>query len=186
MMKIIKINDQNHRDVLLMREINLSVYLTICAALIVVFIGGCGFYSFSGSLAPHLNTVAVPLFENRTPEFGITEEITDTIVDEFTRDNTLKIADRTNADVLLEGSIVRINDRAGGFNAQERVSDYKVYVTVSIKCTDQQKQQLLWEERITQWGSYDPAAGSDSRAAGISEAIDKISQETLNKTVSGW
>jgi hypothetical protein len=169
-----------------MREIRVPVLLCLCAALFPMITGGCGFYSFSGSLAPHLNTVAVPLFENRTPEFGITEEMTDTIIDEFTRDNTLKIADRTSADVLLEGTIVRINDRAGGFDAQERVSDYKVYVTVAIKCTDQRKQQPLWEERITQWGSFDPAAGPDSRAAGISEAIDKISQETLNKTVSGW
>jgi hypothetical protein len=168
------------------REIHTSIRFYKYAATLLLICTGCGFYSFSGSLAPHLNTVAVPLFENRTAEFGITEDMTDIIIEEFTRDNTLKISDRSGADVLIEGVILRINDRAGGFDAQERVQDYKIYLTVSIKCTDQQKQQLLWEERITQWGSFDPSAGPESRNDGIAEAIEKISQEVLNKTVSGW
>ncbi len=146
----------------------------------------CGVYSFKGSLAPHLKTVAVPLFENRTAEFGIAEELTDALIDEFTRDNSLKIADRSSADVLIEGVIVRVNDRAGAFDQRERVQDLKVYITVKIKCVDQVKRQVMWEERITQWGSYDPAGGPDARLDGIAEAIDKISQEVLNKTVSGW
>jgi len=153
---------------------------------LLLFIGGCGLYSFSGSLAPHLNTVAVPLFDNRTVEFGLSEQITDTVIDEFTRDNTLKIADRSAADVLVEGTITRLDDRAGAFDAQERVQDLKIYISVSVKCTDQVKNQVMWEERITQWGIYDPAEGPDARLDGISEAIEKISQEVLNKTVSGW
>jgi len=146
----------------------------------------CGFYSFKGSLLPHLKTVAIPLFENRTAEFGIAEQLTDAIIDEFTRDNSLKIADRSAADVLIEGSIVRINDRAGAFDQREQVQELKVYITVNIKCTDQVQHQTMWEERITQWGSYDPSGGPDARLDGIAEAIDKISEQVLTKTVAGW
>ena len=146
----------------------------------------CGIYSFKGSLAPHLHTIAIPLFENRTAEFGVPEELTDAIIEKFTQDNSLKIADRSNADVVLEGTIVRINDRAGAYNAQERVQELKIYITVSIKCMDQVRRQMLWEERLTQWGSYDPSEGADARLDGLNEAIDKLSEEILNKTVSGW
>ena len=146
----------------------------------------CGIYSFKGSLAPHLNTVAIPLFDNRTAEFGITEEMTDTMIEKFTQDGSLKNMDKSSADVLVEGTIERINDGAGAFDANEQVQDLKIYVTVQIKCTDQVKRQVIWEERITQFGSYDPAEGPDARLDGISEAIEKISEEVLNKTVSGW
>ena len=146
----------------------------------------CGFYSFSGSLAPHLKTVAVPLFENRTAEFGLSEELTDTVIDEFNQDNTLKIADRNSADILINGTIVRVDDRAGAYTQNEVVQDLKIYLTVNIKCLDQVKRTILWEERLTQWGTYDLAGGADARLDGISEAIDKVSEEILNKTVSGW
>jgi hypothetical protein len=146
----------------------------------------CGIYSFSGSLAPHLKTVAVPLFDNRTVEYGIAEEITDIVVEEFTRDNSLKIADRGDADILVEGSIIRVDDRAGSFNKQEQVQDLKIYITIHVKATDQVKRTVLWDERLTQWGTFDPSSGPDARTDGIQEALEKISKEILNKTVSGW
>lgn len=163
---------------------NLIVFGIFCANILVFM--QCGFYSFSGSLPSHLNSVAVPLFENKTAEFGISEEITDTVIEEFNRDGSLKIADRNSADVLVEGSIIRIDDRAGAFTRQEEVQDLKIYLTVKVKCTDLVKRQTMWDERVTQFGTYDPAAGADGRLEAISEAIEKISEEILNKTVSGW
>ena len=71
----------------------------------ILFVPGCGYYSLKGSLPPHLKTVAIPLMENKTAEFGITETLTDAVTDEFVRDGSLKITDRSSADVLLIGSI---------------------------------------------------------------------------------
>jgi hypothetical protein len=159
---------------------------TLLISIVFVSLFACGIYSFKGSLAPHLKTVAIPLFDNRTAEFGVTEEMTDTMIEKFTQDGSLKLMDQTSADVLLEGTISRISDRAGAFDANERVQDLNIYVTVQIKCTDLVKRQIMWEERMTQFGSYDPAEGPDARLDGISEAIEKISKEVLNKTVSGW
>ena len=54
---------------------------------------GCFRYSFSGAVPSHLKTIAVPLLDNQTAEFGIAERITDQLISEFQRDNTFKIAD---------------------------------------------------------------------------------------------
>ncbi len=158
-------------------------YLTLFG---IFFVLSCGYYSLKGSLPPHLKTVAIPLFENRTPEFGITETLTDAVIDEFVRDGSLKLVDRTAADVLITGTITSVNDRAGAFDQQETVADIKVYVSVSIECLDQVKRQKMWGERITQFGTYDPAEGPDGRTGAYDEAFEKISQEILNKTVSNW
>jgi hypothetical protein len=160
-----------------------NFYLFLCLAGLLF---RCGIYSFSGSLAPHLKTVAVPLFDNRTVEYGIAEDLTDTVINEFTQDNSLKISERGDADVLIEGSIVRVEDRAGAFNSEEQVQDIKIYVTAKVKATDQVKKTVLWDERLTQWGTFDPSGGPDARTDAIHEALDKISKEILNKTVSGW
>ena len=151
----------------------------------VVFIN-CGIYSFKGSLPPHLNSVAIPLFDNRTAEFGVTEEMTDTVIETFTQDGSLKISDRSNADILLEGTITQVSDRTGAFDARETVQDLKIYISVQVKCTDQVKRLIMWEERLTQFGTYDPSQGPDARVDGITDAIEKICEEILNKTVSGW
>ena len=146
----------------------------------------CGFYSLKGSLPPHLNTVAVPLFDNRTAEFGITETLTDAVTDEFVRDGSLKLSDQTNADVVINGTIVSINDRAGAFDQQETVQDVNVYISVRVEVFDQVKRQNMWDERITEFGTYDPSLGPSGRQDAYAEAFDKISQEILNKTVSNW
>ena len=152
----------------------------------ILFVSSCGYYSLKGSLPPHLKTIAIPLFDNQTAEFGITETLTDAVIDEFVRDGSLKIAERSNADVVLVGTIAGISDRAGAYDQQEVVQDVKVYITVRVECTDQVKRQTMWDERITQFGSYDPAEGPDGRATAYDEAFDKLSQDILNKTVSNW
>ena len=128
----------------------------------------------------------MPLFENQTAEFGIAETLTDAITDEFVKDGSLKIADRSSADVLIEGVITSVSDRPGAFSQDETVQDINVYVSVSVKVTDQVNRTAMWNERITQFGAYDPAAGPDGRRQAYEEAFEKISQEILNKTVSNW
>ena len=166
-------------------QVNIIGIAALIICLSPLFFTSCGFYSFSGSLAPHLKTIAIPLFDDRTAEFGIKEELTDALIDEFTRDNTLKIADRNEADIVLQGTIVSLNDRAGAYDQQETVQDIRVYLTVNIKCEDMVKRNTLWEERLTQWGTYEPSS-PDARIEGVAEAIEKLTSDILNKTVAGW
>ena len=147
---------------------------------------GCGIYSVKGSMAPHLKTVAIPLFDNRTAEFRVAEDLTDAVINSFTRDNSLKIADRGAADVLIEGTIIQIDDRAGAFDENESVQDMKIYLSVQIKCSDQVRREVLWQERLTHFGSYDPGGGPDARSEALVEAMEKVSEDVLNKTVANW
>jgi len=165
---------------------NRNSLLSIILIIIFGLTAGCAYYSVKGSLPSYLNTVAVPLFENRTSEFSVAENLTDTLIDEFTRDGSLRIDDQATADVIIEGAITSINERAGAFDAQETVEDIKIYFSVQVTCTDQVKRQEMWQGRITQWGSYDPAMGPQGRTDAYEEAYSKISQEIINKTVSNW
>jgi hypothetical protein len=84
----------------------------------------CGFYSFSGStLPPDIKTVYIPLFENKTPEFGVDQRITDLLVAAVTKDNTLKIAGAQTADARVLGTLMQIEDRAGQYDQNEQASE---------------------------------------------------------------
>lgn len=157
----------------------------LCATMLATL--GCGVYSFSGSANPHLKTVAVPIFDDQTAEFGVKEQLTNAIIASFNRDNTLKIADRRVADVIVAGTILRLNEQAGAYTSQEQVQEIRVYLTAKIKCDDVKKRKVLWEEELTQFGAYSPGgANSGDRQSAIAEAVEKIATEVLNRTVSGW
>lgn len=156
----------------------------VCVGLVV---GGCGPYSFSGSALPsHIKTVAVPIFDDQTAEFGLKEMLTDAVIERLTRDNTLKIADRRRADSVIDGTILRIEDRAGAYDRTEQVQENKVFVTARVRFQDLHNNKVMWEEEIVQWGTYDPSGGETARRQGIEEALAKIADEVLNRTVSSW
>lgn len=169
----------------LFRTMKFRIHL-LCFTLISIFSINCGPYSFSSKTTTHIKTVAIPIFQDQTSEFGVKEKLTEVVIEEFTRDNTLKISNRRQADSVIEGTILRIDDRAGAFTSAERVEDIKIFITVKVKYEDLKKRKIVWEEEITQWGTFNPDAGPESRNEGIDEALAKIANEILNKSVSGW
>lgn len=161
---------------------NRTVIFTLLAAACISAVSGCGIYSFSGSTIPgHIRTVAVPLVQNNTPEFGVDQQLTDALILAISKDNTLKIADARNADSILKGTITQITDRAGQYDTEEVASSFRVTITVKISFEDVKKRNVLWEESWSQWGDYE-----SSRDQGIEEALTKLTTDIVNRTVSGW
>lgn len=149
---------------------------------LIFMVAGCGIYSFSGSSLPgHIKTVAVPLFENSTAQYGVSQPLTDGIIAALTQDNTLKIASPKNSDSILNGSITSIREQAGQYDRSEQASDFRVYITVKLVFEDRVKRENLWEETWTEWGAYE----SDINE-GIRQAAEKLSEKILNRSVSGW
>jgi outer membrane lipopolysaccharide assembly protein LptE/RlpB len=168
----------------------MKIYLNFAVTLSLLFFLHCGYYSFSGSsLQSNIRTIAIPTFENKTTEFGVPEDITDELINEFTQDNTLKVVDRRAADSILEGTIESVREQPGAYNQQEQVQEIRIYVRVKAKFEDLRNNNVIWEQEINQWGTYSPDAPSgenSTRQDAIDEAIGKIVTEIFNKTVAGW
>lgn len=159
-----------------------SILLGLAAVLCL----SCGPYSFSRTAASHLETVTIPIFQDQTAEFGVKENLTNKVIEEFTRDNTLRVTDRRNADSMIEATILSVEEQAGAFTTDETVQDIKVFVTVQVKFQDLVKRKVVWEETLSQWGTFNPDEGPQARNNGIEEAAEKLANEILNKSVSGW
>ena len=75
-----------------------SVFILLSFLFLVM---SCGFYSMAGSIPPHIKTIAIPLMDNETAEFGLAEDITDGIIDQFNEEGILGITDEVSAHSIL-------------------------------------------------------------------------------------
>ena len=57
----------------------------------IFLIVGCSYYSMAGSIPANINNVYIPLIENDTAEFEISENLTSKITQEIAIQNILKI-----------------------------------------------------------------------------------------------
>ena len=146
----------------------------------------CGPYSFSGSSVPgHIKSVAIPLFEDETAEFGIKEKVTDALLDNFIKENILRIADKKNADSIIQGTITRVSDTPYTFDENEDVQEFRVSISIDIVWYDQIKNVDLFEGGIVGWGVYS-ALSPEDRAEGLDQAVERLVTAVINQTLSGW
>lgn len=160
--------------------------VTVLLLAALLSFAGCGVYTFSGAVPGHLNSIAIPPFENQTAEFGLAEDLSQALVDQFIDDNSFKVFDLRQADSVIYGTIVRITDAPNTFTSGEVVEEYKVTITVRVRYEDLVKGKVVWDETLSAFGTFPAGAGLAEREAGIEEAMKKLTEDILNKTVSGW
>jgi hypothetical protein len=151
---------------------------------------GCGIYSFSGAVPGGIKTIAVPLFDNMTSEYGIREQMTDAVIDRFLRDNLIKVVDLSRAEAILRGQITQVSDQPYTFqstDSTETVQEYRVIISVTVSMENTQTGETTWSQNFSEWGTYPFSSGSSTdRDQGILEAITKLTEDISNKVVSGW
>ena len=157
----------------------------------VVAAAGCS-YSPSPSLVPtHLKTLAVPILKNETTEPNLEQEVTQAIVDRFVQDNKLRVVAEGDADLVVSGSVVRYTNSVFGFNAREQAEEYQVAVAVRLTARDRVKNREMWrDDNLVHTTNYFVVAPTgqtpQDQYTSRKNAISKIADAVLNKTVEGW
>ncbi|MGH8004974.1 MAG: LptE family protein [Limisphaerales bacterium] len=167
-----------------MAKVKGQMYWGIMIVVFSFFILSCGPYSFNPGGAG-AKTIAVPLFENQTTQFGVREALTDSVSARFLRDNSLKITSAASAELLLSGAVVRYERTAHTFDANQQVKQYVVNIWADVSLTNQKEKKTVWEEKeFPGFGIYD--AVSESEEDGKARAISKLAEDIVNRTVRGW
>lgn len=163
---------------------NFIFTVLIATTVITNFTGCCG-YSFTGASVPeHLKTIAIPVADDKSGagEPGLRELLTEKLTQKFIDDNTLLVADRTNADAVLECSIVSLSDAPAIITAGENVSSRRITITVHVTYRDLVKRITVFDKTFSNYGDYPPG----DRNSAIDLAVDNITEDILLETVSGW
>ncbi len=141
-------------------------------------------------LPPHLKTVAIPVFENATPEAQLERELTDAVIDRFVKDNHLRIVDEKSANAVVRGRVTQYKNAVFGFSTSAQANEYRVTVGVQVTFKDLVKNRELWSDEIVKTANYHvqdvPGQEAKTELDGRKEAITKIADEVLSRSVEGW
>jgi hypothetical protein len=150
---------------------------------------GCCVYSFSGASVPkHLKTLAIPqtLDRSGSGEPGLGELFTSKLTQKFVDDNTLQIANKSNADATLTCIISSLNDAPSVVSAGESVTARRITLSVQVTYKDVVKRKTIFEKSFSGNGDYAANGSISVRRAAIEAAIENITDDILLDTVSGW
>ena len=134
--------------------------------------------------------MAIPVFENGTTEARLEEEITNAVILRFVQDNHLKVVDEKSANSVIRGKVTQFKDAVFGFTNQATSNEYRVTIAVEVTFKDMVKNRELWSGEIVKTANYYvvdvPGQKAQTPLDGRQEAINKISDEILSRSVEGW
>jgi len=132
----------------------------------LVFFGlSCG-YSLRGtgsSLPPHIQSINVPMFENKTTRFQLDLKLTESVRDELTARGKVDVSpDRTGADAVLIGEITAFTVNPIGFGQDATASSYNIVVVAKIVLRDLVNNRVLFANpHFSYQQEYDVPDGTD-------------------------
>ena len=156
--------------------------------LLCMTLWGCG-YQMTGrgatQLPPHLKTIAIPLFENKSREPAIQRPFTEAVRRAFITDGRLKLVnDRAGADLVLTGTLTKYSIRAVSFNDLDVAIEYWVTLGANIEVKDRVNNQTYLKQSLkTRWDylADDSVITSEaSRQAALIQTYRVLSQRVVS------
>ncbi len=157
------------------------------AALAASLAVACG-YGTTSRTAKDIKSIYVPFFENQTAEPNLEISVTQRVIDNLVRDNTLKVVPENAADAVLDGKIVEFKNQPFSFNQDLNAEEYIVVIRVVVTLFNRRTNEPIWAERSFQGdGSYfiEQSGGRTFNEA-VDESLREITERILNLTVQDW
>ena len=119
----------------------------IVTLVLCISIMGCG-YRFIGekNFPFQIKAIFVPVFENKTSEFGIETIITNDFIYEFSRSSNVKVAEKDSADAVLYGVISSLSTHTISRSDIQSPLERRVVMVFDLKLVDMLG-QVLWVSR---------------------------------------
>jgi hypothetical protein len=154
---------------------------------LLVLWSGC--YSFTGSsIPPHIHTIGIPLAEDNSG-FGqsdVRQSLTEFLIQKFTNEGSLRVANRSNSDAVLENTITSITDNTVSVRAGEEVTTKRVTISVRAIYRDQKKQKLFWERDFSQSADYPIQESLSGLRTALRQAEEKVADDMMLAAISNW
>tara|TARA_Y100000590_G_scaffold166193_1_gene190292 strand:+ start:32458 stop:33024 length:567 start_codon:yes stop_codon:yes gene_type:complete len=184
------------------------IFRTLLFVIWAALITSCMYYSMAGSIPAHINSIAIPIVENQTAEFGMSESVTENLLVKFNEENILRVTDEDQATSILRGTITRVSDAPYTFTKEEAVTEYRFTVHMKVEWYDVREDKNLLEKSFSGWGAYglsgdissdaidndgdglidgeDDDEFGDPREFATTVAVTKIAEDVLNEIMTSW
>ncbi len=141
--------------------------------------GGCG-YRLQGKGTPSdpgIQSVAIPIFANRSAETGIESEVTRALVERFTSSQRIEVRSQSAADAVLQGTVKSfITSSVAVTTGTQITTGYRATLTVEVIFLRRGDGKVLWKEEIAEWRNYPVAPDLTVTENNKRDAIRRISE----------
>jgi hypothetical protein len=152
----------------------------LAVIIIPLFFWGCGYrLAGSGNLPGGVQSVAIEVFENRTPEIGLENIITNDLIYEFTRRGRSVQKSSKTADATLTGVIESERITTISRQAQQSPLARRVEITVRLMLTDRDGVVKWSTSGVSIFEEYDVSSNRT-----VTERNKRIAIETLSKKIA--
>lgn len=150
-------------------------------------------YGFSGGggFPSEIRTIYIEPFDNQTVQFSLDQQLFKELQDRVPRSLGLNIAGGQVADAVLSGKILRYDDVAQNYRADQnsqtglQVLQHEVDIVASAQIIDVKRNLILWDNgSITGRGTYEPS--SETVDVGKQKALENLVQQILDGAQSQW
>lgn len=143
-----------------------------------------------GHIQSGIKSIAIPVFENKTMEPIIEEEITSAVIKEFLKDDRIQVVDRSQAELVLQGSVISYKESPISFDLNQNALEYRITVTTHLRLLQQSTHNILWERDVTASAEYDVSSDIMSARAtkllALKEIAQNLSEEVTDRVLGGW
>ncbi|MEW5758961.1 MAG: LptE family protein [Candidatus Omnitrophota bacterium] len=167
---------------------------------LVSILAGCG-YTTKTALAPDLKTIHIDPFKNKinftsegsrsiykTYTAGVETTLTNSLVDRFIIDGSLRVVSSKNADLILSGELIDYRKDPVRYNADNEVEEYRVNILVDVRLYDSRNNKMLWE--LNNYGgdtsTFVEGNLEKSDDTIVREASFDLVRRIVEKTVEAW
>ncbi len=159
--------------------------------IIILFISGCGVYSFTGaSIPPEAKTVSIQYFSNKADlvEPTLSQTLTDALRDKFASQTTLDLVYQ-GGDLQLEGEITEYSTKPtanqGGEVQQGALN--RLTITVKVIFVNLFDESKNFETSFSRYDDYPSSANLNDEKDGLIESINEaLVEDIFNQAVVNW
>lgn len=169
--------------------------LSIVALLLVLGGFGCA-YSTRNALPKHMKTIAVPVFANKTFIEDYTRkleiEVTEAVRNTFIQSGELKIAGREDADLILEGSVNKLDREILRTTRYGDPAEVRLVIRARISVYDVKEAKYLFKDLLVtnsdkreESGVYNLRRGEDE-GLGRQKAVEELGRAIARRVLERW
>ena len=141
-------------------------------------------------LPSHVRKIAVRPFINNTPQYGLEDKFTVSVIDEFVRDGRLEVAtDEKDAEGVIVVEIDRYILQPLTYDSNLVTEQYKLWVLLNVYLVDRVKNITLWAEPNMEAIQifYDATMPGGKTEEEVREILwENLARDIVKRTIEGF
>lgn len=120
-------------------------------------------------------SIYIPIFENKTIQYGLEERITNLLIEELLKDDDLEISPQEETSTaVLKGEITSYQRTPISYDQNGGVKRYKVYLQIAFSLYSSMNQGVLFQKQIDETVTY---ASTESEETAIENALLNLAHD---------